>query len=233
MNTRRKFLVSALATASGLIAGSQLLVSCSKANEEEVTANEDLMREHGVLRRALLVYFLTARKLRANPQDVRPQDLQQTASLFRKFGEDYHERALEEPFIFPAVKRTGGEASAYIDVLLAQHQRGREITDYILASTNGQGLASGGDQLVSALDSFVLMYQEHTAREDTIVFPAWHKSMGEHDYHEMGEKFEEIEHKQFGKDGFDDAVKQIAGIEQSLGIADLAQFTATPPPKVP
>jgi len=233
MNTRRKFLVSALATASGLIAGSQLLVSCSKANEEEVTANEDLMREHGVLRRALLVYFLTARKLRANPQDVRPQDLQQTASLFRKFGEDYHERALEEPFIFPAVKRTGGEASAYIDVLLAQHQRGREITEYILASTNGQGLASGGDQLVSALDSFVLMYQEHTAREDTIVFPAWHKSMGEHDYHEMGEKFEEIEHKQFGKDGFDDAVKQIAGIEQSLGIADLAQFTATPPPKVP
>ncbi len=56
--------------------------------------------------------------------------------------------------------------------------------------------------------------------------------MGEHDYHEMGEKFEEIEHKQFGKDGFDDAVKQIAGIGQSLGIADLAQFTATPPPKV-
>ncbi len=73
MNTRRKFLVSALATASGVIAGSQLLVSCSGAKEEpEVTANEDLMREHGVLRRALLGYFLTAQKLHTNPQDVRP-----------------------------------------------------------------------------------------------------------------------------------------------------------------
>jgi hypothetical protein len=66
---------------------------CSREQEEEITANEDLMREHGVLRRALLVYFLTARKLRTNPQDVRPQALHQTATLFRRFGEDYHERA--------------------------------------------------------------------------------------------------------------------------------------------
>jgi hemerythrin-like domain-containing protein len=232
VNTRRRFLISAVAATSGLIAGSQLLVSCSREKEEEVTANEDLMREHGVLRRALLVYFLAAQKLRTNPRDVRPQALKQTATLFRTFGEDYHERALEEPFIFPAVKRIGGEAAAYIDVLLAQHQRGREITDYILASTRGQGLASPGNQLAIALNAFVIMYQEHTAREDTIVFPAWHKSISEHDYNEMGVKFEEIEHKQFGKDGFDDAVKQIAGIERSLGFADLVQFTAPPIPNV-
>ena len=48
----------------------------------------------------------------------------------------------------------------------------------------------------------------------------------------MGDKFEEIEHQQFGEDGFDMAVKQIADIEGSLGFADLAQFTAPPPPKV-
>jgi hypothetical protein len=35
----------------------------------------------------------------------------------------------------------------------------------------------------------------------------------------------------FGKDGFDDAVEKIAAIEQSLGLADLSQFTAPPPPK--
>jgi hypothetical protein len=45
----------------------------------------------------------------------------------------------------------------------------------------------------------------------------------------MGELFEEIEHKQFGKDGFEDAVAQIARIEEALGIADIAQFTPPPP----
>jgi len=47
----------------------------------------------------------------------------------------------------------------------------------------------------------------------------------------MGNKFEEIERQQFGKDGYEDAVTQIGQIEQALGLADLAQFTAPPPPK--
>jgi hypothetical protein len=49
---------------------------------------------------------------------------------------------------------------------------------------------------------------------------------------EIGDKFEDIEQDQFGKDGFEDAVKQIGDIEASLGLADLAQFTAPPPPKI-
>jgi len=45
----------------------------------------------------------------------------------------------------------------------------------------------------------------------------------------MNEKFEEIEHQQFGEDGFENALNQIAQIEQSLA-SDLAQFTAPAPP---
>ena len=45
------------------------------------------------------------------------------------------------------------------------------------------------------------------------------------------DKFEEIERQQFGKDGYEDAVAQIGQIEQALGLVDLAQFTAPPPPK--
>jgi hypothetical protein len=47
----------------------------------------------------------------------------------------------------------------------------------------------------------------------------------------MNDKFEDIEHEQFGEDGFEDAVKQIAEIEGELGLADLALFTAPPPPR--
>ncbi len=195
----------------------------------EVTATEDLMREHGVLRRALLVYSAAAMKLRAKPDSVVPDALMKTAQLFRAFGEEYHEKKLEEAYIFPAVKKAGGEAATYLDILVVQHNRGREITDYIINVTQGAKL-SGSADLANALEAFVWMYRHHAAREDTIIFPAWRQTMNEDQLDEMNDKFEDIEHAQFGEDGFENAVKQIGAIETSLGLADISQFTAPPPP---
>lgn len=211
--------------------------SPDKPNENakggEVTATEDLMREHGVLRRALLVYQETAPKLRSNASAVAPDALQKTARLFRAFGEDYHEKKLEETYIFPAVKQAGGPAAALPDILIAQHQRGREITDYILAITNGTKLgASNAEPLARALETLARMYQHHAAREDTIIFPAWKQTLTAKQLDEMGDKFEDIEHEQFGSDGYEDAVKQIGDIEGSLGLSDLSQFTAPALPRV-
>jgi hypothetical protein len=42
--------------------------------------------------------------------------------------------------------------------------------------------------------------------------------------HELGEKIEEIEHQQFGEDGFDDAVKQITSIEGALDLGRSQNF---------
>jgi hemerythrin-like domain-containing protein len=232
MRSRREFITSIAISTSIVLAGSLALSSPATADAEvEVSGNEDLMREHGVLRRALLVYSLSAEKLRKALGTVPPDAIRKTALLFRQFGEDYHERQLEEPFIFPAIKEKDPALTTLVDDLLAQHQRGRELTDYILAESSTNAFPAG-DQFPAAIAAFVLMYQQHTAREDTVIFPAWHKSIGEKRYKEMGEKFEEIERKQFGHDGFDDAVKQIADIESQLGLSDLAQFTAPPPPRV-
>lgn len=57
----------------------------------------------------------------------------------------------------------------------------------------------------------------------------WKKTLPEKELHELAEKFEEIEHQQFGEDGFDEAVKQIDEIEGMLGLSDISQFTAPPP----
>jgi hemerythrin-like domain-containing protein len=197
----------------------------------EVTATEDLMREHGILRRALLVYQESAVKLRQDPASVPPDALEKTAQLFRAFGEDYHEKKLEEVYIFPVLKKNQGLAAGYTDVLLAQHLRGREITDYLLSVTAGDKIPSATvGPFINALESFVRMYEHHTAVEDTVVFPAWKAAVGEKELDELGEKFEAIEEEQFGQDGFESALKRMSEIEESLGLGKLEMFTAPPPP---
>jgi hemerythrin-like domain-containing protein len=206
----------------------------NKENKEpEVTATEDLMREHGVIRRALLVYAESIPKLRQNAAGMDAEVLRQTAQLFREFGEDYHERILEEEHIFPMIRKQGTQLENYANILTVQHQRGREITDYILAVTSsGKVSSSHAEPLAKVFDGFVRMYENHAAREDTIVFPAWKKNYSDKQLDEISDQFEDIEHKMFGKDGFEDAERKISQVEAALGFSDLGQFTPPAPPKL-
>jgi len=198
----------------------------------EVTATEDLMREHGILRRALLVYQESATRLRQDPASVPPDTLEKAANLFRVFGEDYHEKKLEEVFIFPTVKKSPGAPASYVDVLLAQHARGREITEYVLSITKEDRIPSNSiEPLARAMESFVRMYAHHAAIEDTIIFPAWKAAVGEAELDALAAKFEEIETEQFGGDGFDAALQRMEEIETSLGMSNLDMFTAPAPPR--
>ena len=224
--------------AGAAIAGSALaLAGCARGADEEtggeegaVTANEDLMREHGVLRRVLIVYREVAPRLAADAAALDAAALANAAKLFQAFGERYHEQLLEEQHIFPIVRKAGGEASGLVDTLLAQHARGREITAYILDRTkSGRVGTADAAPMARALTAFSRMYEPHTAREDTIVFPAFKAAVGPKGYDELGEQFEDIERREFGGDGFDMAVDKVAEIERALGVADLAMFTAPAP----
>ncbi len=233
MTTKRRDFIFTSIAGSGLVLSSLLSTNALAAEQEKkVAANEDLMREHGVLRRALLVYRATAERLMQQPSSFPASVLKSTAKLFREFGEDYHERRLEEKFIFPAVRKLKGTAARYPDVLQKQHDRGRELTDYVMRVTQGGSISSGNAApLAKALQAFNLMYEHHTAREDTVVFTAWKDSLSEKAYDEMGEQFESIEKQVFGHDGFEDALKKITKIEEELGLSDIAQFTMPTPPK--
>ena len=198
----------------------------------DVTALEDLMREHGVLRRALLVYQESAMKLRQDATSLPADALEKTAQLFRVFGEDYHEKRLEEGYIIPLIKKVQGPVAAYGDVLLAQHQRGREITDYLLSVSKADRIPTNQvENVAKTLESFVRMYQHHAAIEDTVVFPAWKAATGDEEYEQLSDKFEDIENEMFGSDGFESALKRMEEIEASLGLSGLDMFTAPPPPK--
>jgi len=231
LESRRK----ALLMTAGAVAGTTLaLAACggAESGSKEVLAVEDMMREHGVLRRALLVYAEAAARLRSGQGPVPADALGQAAALFRSFGEDYHERRLEEAFVFPAVEKAGGPTASLPAVLKAQHDRGREITAYITAVTRGGSIASANaGPLAQTLDGFVRMYQQHAALEDTQVFPAWKAAVSSHEYEELSDRFEELEKQMFGKDGYEDAVSRIGLIERAFGLDDAARLTPPAPPQ--
>ena len=196
--------------------------------DEGVTATEDLMREHGVIRRALLIYEALAARL-AKGENIPLSALGQTAELLRHFGEQYHEHS-EEVGIFPVMKKAGKLVSM-VDTLLAQHRRGGEITAYFLAASKSGSLSSLEKQTLSRqLRNFSRMYAHHAAREDTILFPALRQVLGPQQMKELGDRFEDEEKRILGEEGFEHGVARVGEIEATLGLASLAQFTAPPPP---
>jgi hemerythrin-like domain-containing protein len=223
--TRRQF-VGVLPLAGVLLSTvtPAILLGCQHKEEEKVSTNEDLMREHGVLKRVLLAYDEISRRIHAN-QDFSPQAVTDGAMIVRKFIEDYHEK-LEEDYLFPRFRKAG-KLVDLVDTLYAQHQAGRRVTDRVLATAVSLKTPQDRDRLAGDLQAFNRMYAPHEAREDTVLFPELHKIISEHEYDSLGEQFESIERKTFGGDGFDIYVDKVTSLEQQLGIYDLKQFTPT------
>ena len=234
-NHRRRLIWGITATASGLvisscsrsrkeIAGSENAESTKKEPEDEVSPAEDLMREHGILKRIILVYREAIHKLDGR-QDLPPEALKDSANIIRHFIEDYHEK-LEEDYLFPRFRKANILVEL-VDTLNTQHQRGRTATDAILRLSTSSALKNPEDrhQLRDLLESFVRMYEPHEAREDTVLFPALRRIIPAQEYDALGEDFEKKEHQLFGEDGFEKNVAEVARIEKTLGIYDLAMFT--------
>lgn len=226
-NSRRDVLTAlALGTAAlPLFAGpAEAKKKAPPAKPAEVNATEDLMREHGVIRRVLIIYRETERRLSTNER-FDPAALAQAAQLMRRFGEQYHER-LEEEQVFPRLEQAG-KLKDLVQVLRTQHAAGRKLTETILANSTREALeeASNRELLAHTLDQFERMYQAHAAHEDTDLFPVFHAMFSEKEFDALGDKFEDEEHRLIGENGFEKALEELGQLERAFGVADLASFT--------
>lgn len=237
MNSRRQFLEGFAAAG-----GSVMLTACLKTpedtlkkedkimnrneKEKEVSPAEDLMREHGILKRVLLIYREGIRRIDSK-ENLPPEVLTASANLIRRFIEDYHEK-LEEEHLFPRFRKAGSLIEL-VDVLEEQHKRGRSLTDTVVRLATPSTIKDRQERthLRDALQLFVRMYEPHEAREDTVLFPAFRQIVSSNEYDALGEDFEKKEHKLFGDEGFEKNVEEVSRIEKILGIYDLAQFTTS------
>jgi hemerythrin-like domain-containing protein len=220
---RRAFLVS-----TGLIATapSLTLLRAEEAMDpdEGVTAPEDLMKEHGVLNRCLLIYEEGMRRLQTS-SEVAPEVFNKTAELIRSFVEGYHEQN-EEKYIFPEFERAK-KLTDLVETLKAQHRAGRNVTAQIidLSHPDKFRIKDNRAKLLQACASFIRMYRPHESREDTVLFPALRTILKPKQVQDLGDRMEEDEKKVLGEEGFEKSVDQVATIEKQLGIYDLTQFT--------
>jgi hemerythrin-like domain-containing protein len=225
LNKRREFLKKGviLGTLTS-ISGLSLINSCRNEPDVSVSPAEDLMREHGVLNRILLVYD-TCKVNLVNGEQFSLDALNHSAQIIRNFIEDYHEK-LEEDFLFPRFEKAN-QLTDLVQVLRNQHKVGRELTDLIMQLSKMENISNtdGTQKLIKLLTDFNTMYRPHEAREDTILFPALRKIISKNEYFALGEDFEDKEHELFGEDGFEGMVEKVAGIEKQLGINDLSKFT--------
>jgi hemerythrin-like domain-containing protein len=227
---RRDFLGKSILLTTGIgIVGLSVIPGCVEKKDEEdeegqkVSPPEDLMQEHGLLNRILLIYDACKLHLSAK-ENFRVTALADAAGIIRTFVEDYHEKQ-EEQYIFPRFQKANQQVDL-VQTLLQQHDAGRNITSRIIQVTKSQKLsASDNETLLRLLTDFNTMYRPHEAREDTVLFPSFRKIVSKHEYDSLGEEFEKNEQKLFGKDGFESMIEKVAAIEKSLNIYELNQFT--------
>src|SRR5438552_6368215 len=169
-NERRQFLAAAGALGIAVLAPSSSVLGDDEKDkknqkgkeEEEVSAPEDLMREHGVLNRILLIYEQGLKRLRSK-EEVPPDVFSKPANLVRKFVEDYHEK-LEENFIFPEFEKRK-KLVDLVKTLREQHQAGRRVTDIIVRNATASQFQKEGarQEVVRACTAFIRMYRPHEA----------------------------------------------------------------------
>lgn len=220
-----------IATRRSFLAGSGVVLLGCAAHaygaapaEEAVTPAEDLMREHGVLRRVMYLYDEAIARFGAG-RDVPLDALAGGASVIRRVIEDYHEQ-LEEQHVFPELERAD-ELVELTTVLRAQHEVGRALTDRVLALAKAPRADADRAALATTLRAFNHMYRAHAAREDTVLFPALRGLVGGAAYAELGEQLEAKETELLGADGFERAVAEVATLEEAFGVDDLAKLTPT------
>ena len=245
-NDRRTFLTTVAISGAAGAAGS-LLASCSRPapaaartpgkpggkpdDDDEVTPAEDLMREHGVLRRVMYLYDEAADRLlglaaaRDAAREVPLDALAGCAGIVRRVIEDYHEK-LEEDFVFPRFEKAG-KLAELTAVLRRQHLSGRAATEQITRLARARLAEADRRTLAAALRGFNRMYRPHAAREDTVLFPEFRGIVGAHAYGELGDQFEAKETEMLGDHGFEHAVAEVARFEQAFGL-DFAALTAAP-----
>jgi len=193
--------------------------------EPPASPAEELMPDHGLLDRVLLVYEETLKRMAGGDQVPQLDVVADAAEIVRSYIEGHHEK-IEEVYVFPRFERAQQQLDL-VKVLREQHVAGRRLTEKVIQLAKSSGALKDPVQriqLEGALRDFIRMYRPHESREDTVLFPALRRMVSRDEYEVIGAEFRKSE-RAAGGGGLEMMVERVATIERQMGLYDLAKFT--------
>ena len=181
-------------------------------------ATEILSSEHRVIER-VLGSLEKAASAAETGADVRPGFFIDAADFIRGFADGCHHRK-EENVLFQTMSTHGVPVEGGpIGVMLHEHELGRKFTREMRLGAErwAAGDSVGSDAVVTAARSYILLLQQHIAKEDQILFPMADRVIPAAEHEDVWEAFEKVEHEETGE-----------GVhEKYLGIAEALEKEAS------
>lgn len=193
--------------------------------EKESSPMEDLMKEHGIIERIMLIYQRMIEKA-ITGQEVDVSVIGRASKIVDEYVSKHHERD-EEKYVFPKF-REANYIVDLVDTLEHQHNVSRALNVQAM-ELSSKGAEITQDEAVRLLDlcgMFINMYLPHISRENTILFPTFFDIVSPEYVREIKEKMEGGEEKVLGETGFRGLVGRIARLEKEAGCHELSRYTA-------
>lgn len=204
-------------------AGRKKQAADAAPEEEPNSPPEDLMLDHAVAERLLLIYQEGTRRMRAK-ESVDARVFHETAELVRKVVEDYHQKR-EEAHILGQFGEHA-ELAALAKTLREQHGIARKLTDKILEASTAERFAGGDGRRVVGLscEAYVRMYRPHMAMESTELFQTLYEVVPEKKLDNIAAQFQKLEQQTFDEGGLDKVLADVERLEKELHIDTLESY---------
>jgi hemerythrin-like domain-containing protein len=131
-------------------------------------ASEDLVHEHEAVLFALKILERMVTQLQAGVK-VGLEDLSELLNFFKLFTDTCH-HGKEEKFYFPALEKAGiAKKNGPIDVMLAEHEQGREYLKGMLNNLDRTKIA--GQEFIEPAIRYLTLLRTHINKENQVLFP--------------------------------------------------------------
>jgi len=176
---------------------------------------KDLKMEHDAVQMTLRILDKICQRIEKSGEIIDLQDLDQLLEFFKVFVDQCH-HGKEEELLFPALEKVGvSRAGGPIEVLLHEHQQGRE---YVKAMNAALSQYTDGNrktvaEFVKTARGYINLLDQHIDKENGVLFPLAEKHLSEPEQEKLWEGFEMIETHKIGVGKHDEFHKMLAKLE--------------------
>ena len=176
---------------------------------------KDLKMEHDAVQLTLRILNKICQRIEKTEEIIDLRHTDQLLEFFKVFVDKCH-HGKEEELLFPALEKVGvSNKGGPIEVLLHEHQQGREYAQAMNAAlaqyTKGDRTAVNG--FVKTAREYINLLDQHIDKENNVLFPLAEKHPSESERARLWEGFERIETQKIGAGKHDEFHEMLDNLE--------------------